>query len=154
MKILIINGPNINMLGIREPQIYGEQTYAELIKTINEYAEKRKIAIETFQSNHEGDIVDKIQNAYFNGTEGIIINPAAYTHTSIAIYDAIKAVKLPTIEVHISAVDNREDFRKNNFIRPACLTSIIGNGFEGYTEAIDRLAVYLQQGKNIYENSD
>ena len=135
MKILVINGPNINMLGIREPEIYGSRTYNDLARLIEEEAKKLKIEVEIFQSNHEGDLVDKIQSA-FGRTDGIVINPAAYTHTSVAILDAVKAVGIPTIEVHISNPDEREDFRKISYIRNACVKTISGKGFEGYLEAI------------------
>ena len=135
MKILVINGPNINMLGIREPEIYGKGTYAQLTEEISKKADELGVAVEFFQSNHEGDIVDKIQQAYGN-FDGIIINPAAYTHTSIAIPDAIKAVGLPTVEVHISDPDIREDFRKISYVRPVCKATVKGKGFAGYTEAL------------------
>lgn len=139
MKILLINGPNLNMLGIREPKIYGKQTYDELIRLVKEYAEPRDVTLDIFQSNHEGAIVDKIQEAYFNGTEGIVINPAAYTHTSVAIADALKAVSLPTVEVHISAVNEREAFRQISYVRDIAVATITGKGFDGYLEAIDIL---------------
>ncbi|MBQ6053340.1 MAG: type II 3-dehydroquinate dehydratase [Clostridia bacterium] len=135
MKILVINGPNINMLGIREPEIYGKGTYAQLTEEISKKADELGVTVEFFQSNHEGDIVDKIQQAYGN-FDGIIINPAAYTHTSIAIPDAIKAVGLPTVEVHISDPDIREDFRKISYVRPVCKATVKGKGFAGYTEAL------------------
>ncbi len=135
MKILVINGPNINMLGIREPEIYGKGTYAQLTETVRNDAEALGITVEFFQSNHEGAIVDKIQEAY-GKYDGIIINPAAYTHTSVAIPDAIKAVGLPTVEVHISDPDSREDFRKISYVRPVCKATIKGKGFAGYTEAL------------------
>ncbi|MBQ7459820.1 MAG: type II 3-dehydroquinate dehydratase [Oscillospiraceae bacterium] len=135
MKILVINGPNINMLGIREPAIYGNRTYSDLVEMIA--AEGKRLGVETsfFQSNHEGDIVDAIQNAYGN-TGGIIINPAAYTHTSVAILDALKSVGIPTVEVHISDPDTREEFRKVSYIRPYCKATVKGKGFEGYLEAL------------------
>lgn len=135
MKILVINGPNINMLGIREPEIYGKRTYRELADMIMKEAENLNIEVELFQSNHEGELVDKIQNAYGRAS-GIVINPAAYTHTSIALLDAVKAVGIPTVEVHISEPDDREDFRKISYIRSACAKTISGKGFEGYIEAI------------------
>ncbi len=138
MKILVINGPNLNMLGIREPEIYGKKTYQNLVDMINDYAIKSGVEVEVFQSNHEGDIVTKIQKAY-KVFDGIVINPAAYTHTSVAILDALKAVEIPTVEVHISDVDNRDEFRRVNFIRPVCVNSISGKGFDGYIEAIDCL---------------
>lgn len=135
MKILVINGPNINMLGIREPEIYGDRTYSDLVEMIAE--EGKRLGVETsfFQSNHEGDIVDAIQNAY-GKTGGIIINPAAYTHTSVAILDALKSVGIPTVEVHISDPDTREEFRKVSYIRPYCKATVKGKGFEGYLEAL------------------
>ena len=138
MKILVINGPNINMLGIREKNIYGDKTYNDLISLIENHANKKDIKIECFQSNSEGDIVTKIQKAYGN-TDGIVINPAAYTHTSVAILDAVKAVQIPTVEVHISDPDTREDFRKISFVRAACVKTIKGLGFAGYLKAIDYL---------------
>ncbi len=138
MKILVINGPNLNMLGIREPSVYGNETYQDLCNLINTHCEKKGIEVKIFQSNHEGEIVDEIQKA-LNVFEGIVINPAAYTHTSIAILDALKAVSIPTVEVHISDVSKREDFRQISFVRQACAKSIIGHGFNGYIEAIDFL---------------
>lgn len=138
MKILVINGPNLNMLGIREPEIYGRDTYKDLLKEIKTYAKERKISVEVYQSNHEGDLVDKIQKAY-GKVDGIVINPAAYTHTSIALLDAIKAVGIPTVEVHISDPDSREEFRKASFVREACIKTIKGHGTKGYLEAIDLL---------------
>ena len=126
MKLLVINGPNINMLGIREPDIYGKEDYAFLCKSIKDYAESKNINVELFQSNHEGDLVDKIQSAYGN-TDGIVINPAAYTHTSIAILDALKATNIPAVEVHISAVENREEYRQKSFVREACKKTITGH---------------------------
>lgn len=138
MKILVINGPNINMLGIREPDIYGSGTYLGLCDMIQNYAAKLGVEVELYQSNHEGDLVDKIQAAY-GKMDGIVINPAAYTHTSVAILDALKAVKIPTVEVHISDVSQREDFRQISYVRQACVRSIIGHGFNGYLEAINIL---------------
>lgn len=138
MKILVINGPNLNMLGIREPEIYGSANYPALCGMIREHAKKRDIEVEIYQSNHEGDLVDRIQSAYRNA-DGIVINPAAYTHTSIAILDALKAVGLPAVEVHISDVSSREDFRQISFIRSYCIATVSGHGFEGYNEAIDLL---------------
>lgn len=137
-KLLIINGPNINMLGIREPGIYGEQSYATLQNRIREYAASRGIEVELYQSNHEGDLVDRIQQAYGN-TDGIVINPGAYTHTSIALLDAVKAVSIPTVEVHISDVSKREEFRQISYIRLACVKTISGHGIEGYIEAMQFL---------------
>ena len=138
MKILVINGPNLNMLGIREPDHYGKETYADLIKKIEYHCAQKGVDVELFQSNHEGDLVDKIQDAYQNA-DGIVINPGAYTHTSIAILDAVKAVGIPTVEVHISKVEQREDFRKISYIRLACVKTITGHGTDGYLEAIDFL---------------
>lgn len=135
MKILVINGPNINMLGIREPEIYGSRTYSDLVALISDEAERLGIRVEFFQSNHEGAIVDAIQAAYGN-IDGIVINPAAYTHTSIAIADAVKAVGIPTVEVHISDPDTREEFRRISYVRPACIATIKGKGFDGYLEAL------------------
>ena len=135
MKILVINGPNLNMLGIREPEIYGSQTYGDLIKMIDAEAEKLEVEVKCVQSNHEGVLVDIIQSAY-GKADGIVINPAAYTHTSVALLDAVKAVGIPTVEVHISNPDEREDFRKISYIRTACVKTISGMGFEGYLEAI------------------
>ncbi len=138
MKILVINGPNLNMLGIREPDIYGRKTYDDLLSYIKEEAEKLGVAVEFYQSNHEGDIVDKIQSAYGN-TDGIVINPAAYTHTSIAIPDALKAVGIPTVEVHISDISLREAFRRISYVSPVALKTIAGKGFEGYILAMNEL---------------
>ena len=144
MKILVINGPNLNMLGIREPNIYGKKTYSDLVELINGYAKNKNTDIECFQSNHEGDIVDKIQASYGN-TDGIIINPAAYTHTSVAILDALKSVGLPAVEVHISDVDSREEFRKISYVSLYCFERITGKGFDGYTEAIDSIIEFYSK---------
>ena len=138
MKIRVINGANINMLGIREPDIYGTTTYKNLCEMIESYAEEKDIEVEIMQSNHEGDLVDFIQGAYQNA-DAIVINPGAYTHTSIAILDAVKAVAIPTVEVHISKVDTREKFRQISYIRQACVKTISGKGVEGYIEAINFL---------------
>mgnify|MGYP003304259528 FL=1 len=138
MKILVINGPNLNMLGIREPDHYGRETYADLVKKIEDHCEKKGIEVEVFQSNHEGALVDEIQRAY-GKADGIVINPGAYTHTSIAILDAVKSVSIPTVEVHISKVEEREDFRQISYIRLACVKTITGHGTDGYLEAIDFL---------------
>lgn len=135
MKLLIINGPNINMLGIREPGIYGKQNYAALLSLIDKTCRENSIEYEHYQSNHEGDIVDKIQSAY-GKFDGIVINPAAYTHTSVAILDALKAVAIPTVEVHISDVSTREEFRRHSFVSLAAVKTIIGHGLDGYSEAI------------------
>ena len=139
MKILVINGPNINMLGIREPQIYGNRTYSDLLEKIKAYCNSKNIEVECFQSNHEGALIDKIQEAYFEKFDGIVINPAGYTHTSVAIADALKGVDIPFVEVHISKVDEREDFRKISFVRNYALATISGKGFEGYLDAIKML---------------
>ena len=139
MKILVINGPNINMLGIREPDIYGKENYKTLCDSIVSHASEKGIDVELYQSNHEGDIVDKIQEAY-GVFDGIVINPAAYTHTSIAILDALKSVAIPTAEVHISAVEKREDFRQISYVSKVAVKTITGKGIKGYLEAIDFLA--------------
>lgn len=138
MKILVINGPNINMLGVREPEIYGNENYKMLCAKIENYAFKKGIEVKLFQSNHEGDIVDEIQKAY-GVFDGIVINPAAYTHTSIAILDALKSVGIPAVEVHISDVSKREDFRQISYVRLACEKTVIGKGTDGYLQAIDFL---------------
>lgn len=137
MKILVINGPNINMLGIREKEIYGSKSYDDLIDFIKNAAREKGIETEFYQSNHEGNIVDRIQKAYFENFDGIIINPAAYTHTSIAILDALKAVCIKTVEVHLSDITSREDFRKSSLISKVCEKAIVGKGFEGYREALN-----------------
>ena len=137
MKILVINGPNINMLGIREKNIYGSKNYDDLVNFIKSAASEKGVKTEFFQSNHEGDIVDRIQKAYFENFDGIIINPAAYTHTSIAILDALKAVCIKTVEVHLSDITSREDFRKSSLISKVCEKTIAGKGFEGYKEALN-----------------
>ncbi len=138
MRILIINGPNINMLGIREPDIYGKNTYADLCEMIESYAAEKGVEVKLFQSNHEGSIVDEIQAA-LGKFDGIVINPAAYTHTSVAILDALKSVALPAVEIHISDVSAREDFRQISYAGMACEKSFIGMGFEGYLRGIDYL---------------
>ena len=140
MKLYILNGPNLNMLGIREPEHYGSVTYQDMLAQIQAHAAKRGIETVCKQSNHEGDLVDYIQEAYFEGADGIVINPGAYTHTSVAILDAVKSTKLPTVEVHISKVEEREDFRQVSYIRAACVKTITGHGIAGYLEAIDFLA--------------
>lgn len=139
MKLLILNGPNINMLGVREPDIYGKSDYRTLLTLIDEKCRMLGIDYETFQSNHEGDLVDKIQNAY-GSFDGIVINPAAYSHTSIAILDALKAVALPTVEVHISDIMRREEFRRFSYVSLYAEKVISGHGIEGYTEAIEYLS--------------
>jgi len=142
MKILVINGPNLNMLGIREPAHYGRETYADLVEKIRNHCHSKGVEVTCFQSNHEGCLVDEIQKAYGNA-DGIVINPAAYTHTSIAILDAVKSVGIPTVEVHISKVEEREDFRQVSYVRLACVKTITGHGTDGYLEAID----FLLEGK-------
>lgn len=151
MKILIINGPNLNMLGIREVSIYGTKTYEDLTNQLNSWAKELNLEIEIFQSNHEGAIVDKIQEAYYKNIDGIVINPGAYTHTSIAILDALKCVQITTIEVHLSDIKNREDFRKISYIEPFCFKSFYGLGFDGYFCALKELKNYLG-GKNANNN--
>ena len=142
MKILVINGPNINMLGIREPEHYGKETYSDLVSKIQKHCDVKNVDVKIFQSNHEGDLVDEIQKAC-GYAGGIVIHPGAYTHTSIAILDAVKSVNIPTVEVHISKVEEREDFRQISYIRLACIKTITGHGTDGYLEAID----YLIEGK-------
>ena len=144
MKILVINGPNLNMLGIREPGIYGSENYNSLLEKISAHAAEKNIEVDFFQSNHEGALVDKIQEAY-GVFDGIVINPGAYTHTSIALLDAIKAVGIPAVEVHISDVSKREDFRQISYIRLGCVASVIGHGTNGYLEAID---ILLERSEN------
>ena len=143
MKILVMNGPNLNMLGIREPAIYGSRTYTDLLELIAQEAKVLGVEVEFFQSNHEGAIVDAIQAAY-QKIDGIVINPAAYTHTSVALLDAVKAVGIPTVEVHISDPDSRDEFRKISYIRKACVHTIKGHGFEGYLEAMRFLVEYVK----------
>ena len=139
MKIIVINGPNINMLGIREPEVYGTGTYGDLVDYIMDAFKKAEVTGEVFQSNHEGEIVDQIQES-LGWADGIVINPGAYTHTSIAILDALNAVGIPAVEVHLSDTDKREDFRKHSYVSMAAVKTIKGKGFEGYKEAIDYLA--------------
>ena len=144
MKLLVINGPNLNMLGVREPEIYGSATYADLVAMIEREAAALGAEVECFQSNHEGALVDAIQQAFFDKVEGIVINPAAYTHTSVALLDAVKSVSIPTVEVHISKVEQREDFRQVSFIRQACIATITGQGTDGYLQAIDKLEAHYE----------
>ena len=139
MKLLIINGPNLNLLGLREPDVYGSRNYAELVRMIDRHAVERGVECAVVQSNHEGAIVDRIQQAYYEGVDGVVINPAAYTHTSVALLDALKAVSIPAVEVHISNVSEREDFRQISYVRLAAIATIAGKGFEGYLEAMDLL---------------
>lgn len=148
MKILVINGPNINMLGIREKNIYGAETYEDLKALLEKTFAEKGVEGEIYQSNHEGDLVDRIQQAYFDGTEGIVINPAAYTHTSVAILDALKAVALPAVEVHLSDVTKREKFRQISYARLACVKTYMGLGFEGYRQAILFLKEYLNKNSD------
>ncbi len=147
MKLYILNGPNLNFLGIREPQHYGNTTYEGLLEMIHTHAEKLGVDVTCYQSNHEGDLVDKIQEAYYQKADGIVINPGAYTHTSIALLDAVKSVGIPTVEVHISKVEEREDFRQISFIRAACQKTITGQGTSGYLAAMDFLCEYLAKGE-------
>ncbi len=147
MKILVINGPNLNMLGIREPDIYGRQTYQDLIDLVKSAADRLGAEAAFFQSNHEGDLVDAIQEAY-GCFDGIVINPAAYTHTSVALLDALKAVGIPTVEVHISDVREREDFRQISYVRSACIGTVMGEGFDGYVKAMEML---IEHGKRRNE---
>ena len=144
MKLLVINGPNLNMLGIREKHLYGADTYETLVQLIEDTAKRLDAEVEIFQSNHEGALVDKIQEAYGN-IDGIVINPAAYTHTSVALLDALKAVGIPAVEVHISDVSKREGFRQVSYVRQYCEKTIVGHGFNGYVEAMDLL---VQRGKS------
>ncbi len=143
MNLLVLNGPNLNMLGIREPDHYGKETYADLIKKIEDYCSEKNITVEIYQTNHEGALVDKIQEAY-GKVDGIVFNPAAYTHTSVAILDAVKSVSIPTVEVHISKVEEREEFRQVSYIRQAAVKTITGLGTDGYLRAIDFLIDYLK----------
>lgn len=138
MKVLVINGPNLNLLGLREPDLYGRQTYAALLEKVSTHYTAHGIAVDFFQSNHEGALVDAVQEAY-GVYDGIVINPAAYTHTSIALLDAVKAVGLPTVEVHLTDIAKREEFRKVSYVGMACVRTIAGHGFDGYIEAIDEL---------------
>ena len=147
MKILVINGPNLNFLGIREKNIYGNQDYDYLIAMIEAYATEKGIEVECFQSNHEGAIIDKLQEAYFEGTDGIVINPGAYTHYSYAIHDALKSLEKPVkVEVHISDISSREEFRKVSVTAPACDKQIYGKGLAGYTEAMDYILTAEKTG--------
>lgn len=146
MNILVINGPNMNMLGIRQPKIYGRESYEDLCTMIRAEAERLGVSVSFFQSNHEGALVDAIQQAYFDHVDGIIINPAAYTHTSVALLDAVKAVGIPTVEVHVSDPDGREDFRRVSYIRSACVATIKGKGLPGYLEALRLL--WERQGQS------
>jgi len=148
VKIYVLNGPNLNMLGIREPAHYGKTSYADLVAKIEEYCRDRGVTAVCRQTNHEGTLVDWIQEAYFEEIDGIVINPVAYTHTSIALLDAVKSVGIPTVEIHISKVEEREDFRQVSYIRAACIKTITGHGTHGYLEAVDAL---LEHGKSASE---
>ena len=139
MKILVLNGPNMNMLGIRQPEIYGRATYQDLVDMIQAEADRMGVEVSFFQSNHEGALVDAIHQAYFDKVDGIVINPAAYTHTSVALLDAVKAVGIPTVEVHVSDPDSREEFRHVSYIRSACKATVAGHGLPGYLEALHLL---------------
>ncbi len=143
MKVLVINGPNINLLGLREPAIYGPRTYDDLLALLRARADALHVTLTFFQSNHEGAIVDAIQQAYADHIDGILINPAAYTHTSIAIPDALAAVRIPAVEVHISDPDTREPFRHVSHVRPLCIATVAGRGLEGYLDALDILLAHL-----------
>lgn len=145
MKLLILNGPNMNMLGVREPDVYGHESYKDLVDATKAHADSLDIETEFVQSNHEGDLVDAIQRAYFEKFDGIVINPAAYTHTSVAIADAVKAVAIPTVEVHISDVASREAFRQVSYIRAAAIKTICGQGLKGYEQAVDFLMEYINK---------
>lgn len=147
MKLYIINGPNLNLLGIREPAHYGSTTYEGLLEMIRDHAQALGVEVVCYQSNHEGDLVDKIHEAYYRGVNGIVINPGAYTHTSIALLDAVKSVQIPTVEVHISKVEEREEFRQVSYIRAACQKTITGEGVAGYLQAMDFLVAFLSGGE-------
>ena len=148
MKVLVLNGPNINFLGIREPEIYGTTTYADMVKIISDYAKEKEIEVSFYQSNHEGDLVDAIQGAYYDKIDGIVINPAAYTHTSIAILDALKAVGIKTVEGHLSAVEKRESFRQISYVGMYASKTVTGQGVQGYLTALD----YLKEQENEKKN--
>ena len=139
MKLLVLNGPNLNMLGIREPGIYGKRTYADLIEMIKDHCDSLGVSVTFRQSNHEGSPIDYIQQAYFEKYDGIVINPGGYTHTSVAILDALKAVNIPTVEVHISDIDEREGFRQISYVSQVAVKTVKGKGFDGYIEAVDHL---------------
>ena len=151
MKILVINGPNLNFLGVREPEIYGKKTYKDLVRIIKLHAKKDKVKVKFFQSNHEGKIVDRIQKAYYQKFDGIIINPAAYTHTIVAILDALKSVNILTVEVHISDINEREEFRKHSYVSLYAKTTIKGLGFKGYIDALRYIEGYVEGSKKYKE---
>ena len=142
MRILILNGPNMNLLGLRQPDIYGRETYADLQILLRQEAAGLGVELDFYQSNHEGALVDAIQQAYFDGADGIVFNPAAYTHTSIALLDALKSVGIPTVEVHVSDPDTREEFRRTSYVRQACIATVKGKGLAGYCEALHLLCTY------------
>lgn len=142
MKIWIVNGPSLNLLGLREPEHYGRETYGKLEARIRAYCEEKGIGVHFIQSNHEGDLVDAVQQAYFQGADGIVLNPAAYTHTSVALLDALRAVPVPAVEVHLSRLEEREDFRQVSYVRAACIKTITGMGGDGYLRAVDALEDY------------
>ena len=145
MKILVINGPNLNMLGIREPDLYGHETYADLLEKIRRHAEKSGTEVNFFQSNHEGDLIDRIQEAYSDGTDGIVINPGALTHYSYALYDALGSYDtIPMVEVHISDINSRDEFRRTSVTAPACDRQIVGHGLNGYLEAMEFIAEFYK----------
>ncbi len=145
MKILVLNGPNLNLLGVREPSLYGNETYDDLLSLTRKHASEKGVEISFFQSNSEGALVDALHQAYFDKVDGIVFNPAAYTHTSIALLDALKAVGIPTVEVHISDVSKREAYRQVSYVREAAIATVMGRGFSGYCDAIDLLIDRLQQ---------
>lgn len=145
MKFLVLNGPNLNLLGVREPSLYGKESYGDLLALVSRHAKEKGIEVSFFQSNSEGALVDALHQAYFDKVDGIVFNPAAYTHTSIALLDALKAIGIPTVEVHISDVSKREDFRQISYVRRAAIATVMGRGFPGYCEAIDLLLDHLQQ---------
>ena len=144
MKILVMNGPNLNFLGIRDKKTYGSESYDHLVKMIMKWADENDVEAECFQSNHEGDLIDRIQKAYFDGTDGIVINPGALTHYSYALYDALGSYDtIPKVEVHISDINSRDEFRKISVTAPACNKQIVGHGFQGYLEAMEYLLTYI-----------
>lgn len=148
MKFLILNGPNINMLGVREPEIYGRETYDTLVEKVKTHAKEIGVEVEFLQSNHEGALIDEIQRAYFSHIDGIVFNPAGYTHTSVALHDAIKGVAIPTVEVHISKVNEREDFRKISFIKSVAIATVEGRGLDGYLVATDILKNHIESNED------
>lgn len=148
MKILVMNGPNLNLLGVREPDIYGAETYETLLDKIKAHAKELGVEVECVQSNHEGVLVDEIHKAFFGKVDGIVMNPGAYTHTSIALLDALKATRLPAVEIHISDPDTRESFRHVSYVRAACIATVAGHGTNGYLEAMDILTEYLKHHVN------